>query len=201
MSTKRLDPECGGCTDLWLQHLQVVNIYFFIKIRTVCNICHIPLTQDRPLLYSKQRQSVPWPLAIVCSSGEDCAIEHRQFSGWRYQPPLVSGQERRESDPFYSSRVKQRRKCFLGDSVCFYHTRIFFGHAHHHCRIILTFTINKISLFSDESKTMLWFSYFKNIVMACPNKHYPIFRKDSHNSNLTLNLPLNSFFRTWNPYL
>lgn len=22
---KRLDPECGGCAELWLRHLQVVN--------------------------------------------------------------------------------------------------------------------------------------------------------------------------------
>lgn len=81
VNMKRLDPECGGCRDLWLKHLQVVNIFFYIKIRKACNTSHIPVTQVPPLLYSKQSPSVPRPLAIIYSSGEKCTIQHGQLSG------------------------------------------------------------------------------------------------------------------------
>lgn len=57
----RLNPECGGCAELWLWHLQVANFCYINED----SLQHLSHTHQVPhLLYSKQRQVVTPPLPV-----------------------------------------------------------------------------------------------------------------------------------------
>lgn len=88
MSMKWLDPECGGCTILWLEHLHMVNIIFYIKRKqgqfatplTFLSLGSSPFAQQMEMIGPLSNRA----LAIARSSGKNCTTQHRQFSGRSY---------------------------------------------------------------------------------------------------------------------
>lgn len=113
VNMKRLDPECGGCTDLATALTGGQHLFFYKKPDSLQHLSHSSHSGSTPL--AQQRGLVPRPLAIVYTSGDNCTIQHRQLSGRCCLSPFLSGQERRESDQFYSSRGNQGRKYFLSE--------------------------------------------------------------------------------------
>lgn len=82
VNMKRLDPECGGCTDLATALTGGQHLFFYKNKDSLQHLSRSSHSGSTPL--AQQRGLVPWPLAIVYTSGDNCTVRHRQLSGRCY---------------------------------------------------------------------------------------------------------------------